>query len=48
MIMRIKWPIWTIDVPICQTEMGMQYKYVKIQKDGTISKWEDCDNRFEL
>jgi len=48
MIMRIKWPIWTVDVPICQTEMGMQYKYVKIQKDVTISKWEDCDNRFEI
>jgi len=28
--------------------MGMQYKYVKIQKDGTISKWEECDNRSEV
>ena len=46
MIMAPDWPRWKIEVDVPKRNEHVEYKYVKVRRDGVISTWEPGKNRL--
>jgi len=41
----LEWPKWTLEVPMHERYDNLEYKYVKVLKNGIVSEWEPAHNR---
>jgi len=40
-----EWPRWSLEVPMHELHHDVEYKFVKMRKDGEITRWERGHNR---